>query len=245
MWIMELEKLVLYAKWHVSLYKQAHRPTEVLFSSEMNKASVWVWNYYLLEHPFASPCMHSQYLDFDIWYWNSLFIILNMTILSPHWGMTVSVKAEYTATYIFQSKKILKMASLKMTYFFWGVQIYPVGRPMNASFVNEFIRCFLSPNSFFCIGIHVGSCRGRRRSCYRTGTVLQQWRGSFICFRAMIFWAGANLFKVSKDGNTCTLSARKFSLVSEQFAKSVDFSQEKRKKNTFWINLTKLRSVLL
>lgn len=114
---------------------------------------------------------HSRYLDFDIWCRNSLFIILNMTILSPQWAMTVSVKAEYVATYIFQSKKYSKNGFFENDWFFyfWAVQIYPVGKSLNTSFVNEFIRCFLSPNAFMVCPVGEG------------GGPVTEW-GS--CFRA-------------------------------------------------------------
>lgn len=56
----------------------------------------------------------------------------------------MAVKAEYVTTYMFQRKIFLKIPPLKIDrFFFKGVRIYPVGKPMNASFVNEFIRCFL------------------------------------------------------------------------------------------------------
>lgn len=144
-----------------------------------------------------------------------------MIILSPQWKMTVSVRAEYMATYIFQSKnRNLKMASLRMPFFLRSTNI-SCGQTHECFICKWIYQMF---PFFLCVGIHVLSCRGRRRTCYRMRTVLQeQWRLSFICFRTMLFWAGTNLFKMSEEGNTHTLSAGKFSLMAEQFEKLVDF----------------------
>lgn len=178
-------------KWHVGLYKHSHWPTAVLYFSDMSKASIWVCHYAFLEYPFAYPCMHSRYLDFDIWCRNSLFIVLNMTILSPQWGMTVSVEAERVATYIFQSKKYSKNGFFENEwFFFWAVQIYPAWQTLENFICKWIYQMFLSPNAFMVCPVGEG------------GGQVTEWGH---CFRAV----GAQALSSSEQELACSKWARK------------------------------------
>lgn len=168
----------------------------------MNKTTICVCHHCLLEYPFAYHCMHSQYLDFDIWCWSSLFVILNMIILSPQWGMIVSIKAEYVTTYMFQSKSFLKMASLKLTEFFEEYNYILGIKFMNASFVNEFIRCFLPQDPSYA-QLFMPCPLGKEEKLLHNEFCLQeQWEWNFVCFEAQFFWIGGNLFKMSNKSDT-------------------------------------------
>lgn len=182
-------------KWHVGLYKHSHWPTAVLDFSDMSKASIWVCHYDFLEYPFAYPCMHSRYLDFDIWCRNSLFIILNMTILSPQWGMVVSVKAERVATYIFQSKKYSKNGFFENEKKILSSTNISCGQTLENFICKWIYQMFLSPNAFIVCPVGEG------------GGPVTEWE---YCFRAAESQALSSSEQCSSEQElACSTWARK------------------------------------
>lgn len=111
--------------------------------------------------------------------------------------------------HISKQKKHSKNGFLENDWFFrlfWAVQIYPVSKSLNTSFVNEFIRCFLSPITFMVCPVGEGGGPITEWGhCFR----VQSSGGSNFVFWAVLFWAGASLLQVSKERDAHTLNAMK------------------------------------